>query len=117
MLMYDVISALAKWLPGRVGVECRASRPNPAPDELVTVERTGGERGVGVDRPSLAVQCWSTSDAGAYTLALATAEAIAASWQDLPEVCSATVGSIYRFPDPDTRRPRYQIDVYMTTRA
>lgn len=115
-MSYDVLADLVAWLPARLGVPCSASVPASAPDEFVTLERTGGGSGIGVDRPNLAVQCWSSTQAGAYTLALAAREALLQCWESLPQVCSVTVGGIYGFPDPDSRRPRYQLDVYMVTR-
>lgn len=115
-MSFDVISALCSWLPGRVGAPCSSTVPASPPDEFVTVERTGGAYSLGRDEPNLAVQCWAADEAEAYVLALAAREALLLCWQEIPEVCRAEVGSIYSFPDPDTRRWRYQLDVYLVTR-
>lgn len=115
--MFDVVSTLIGWIPGKVGVPAMGTPHDPMPRELVTVERTGGAYSPGVDRPNLAVQCWSDSDAGAHSLALAVREAMALLLaEEVPEVCSCSIGSMYRFTDPDGRRARYQLDVYLTTR-
>lgn len=116
-MSYDVLSALCAWLPGKLGVPCSTQVPDPRPAEFVTVERTGGGYSLGRDNPYLAVQAWSGTEAGAYTLALAAREAIAVlAREELPEVCQATVEGVYAFPDPDSRQSRYQLDAYLVTR-
>ena len=115
-MSYDVLADLCKWLSARLGVPCSTSVPAQRPAEFVTVERTGGQTSLGRDDPNLAVQCWSGTEAGAYTLALAAREAVLSGWGGLPMVCRATVGATHHFPDPDSRAERYQIDAYLTTR-
>lgn len=115
-MSYDVMADLCAWLPGRLGVPCSTTVPRTPPREFVTVERTGGAYSLGRDEPNLAVQCWSDGETGAYTLALAAREALLLCWQELAEVCRAEVGSVYSFPDPDSGRWRYQLDVYLVTR-
>lgn len=116
-MSFDVLSALTSWLPGRLGVPCSTKVPDPRPSEFVTVERTGGPYSLGKDEPYLAVQAWAATEAGAYTLVLAARDAIALmAREEIPQVCSVTVGSIYEFPDPDGRQARYQLDAYLVTR-
>lgn len=116
-MSYDVLADLCGWLSGKLGVPVSTTVPAERPAEFSTVERTGGGSTVYGDAPSLAVQLWSGTEAGAYTLALAAREALVSrAWQELPLVVSCEVGGIYRFPDPDSRMERYQIDVNMKTR-
>lgn len=116
-MSYNVLLSLCAWLGERLGVPCSTQVPEPRPAEFATVERTGGGYTLGRDNPYLAVQAWAETDAGAYSLALAAREAIAVlAREEIPEVCQAQVGSIYAFPDPDSRQARYQLDAYLVTR-
>lgn len=116
MTAFDVMGALCAYLPGKLGVPCSSTVPDPRPDEFVTVERTGGGYSLGKDEPNLAVQCWAETEGAAYTLALAAREALRMSREHIAQVCGVEIGSIYSFPDPDSGAWRYQIDVYMVTR-
>lgn len=115
-MAFDIEQALIDWLPGKIGCECLAEAPDPRPERFVTVERTGGEASLGVDRPMLAVQAWGKSSEDASALALAARDALVGDFWELPEVCRCSVSSIYRFPDPDSRQARYQLDVEAVTR-
>ncbi len=114
--MFDIERALIEWLPEKVGCECLAEAPDPRPDRFVTVERTGGEASLGVDRPKLAVQAWGAGPEDASALALAVRDALVLDFWELPEVCRCAVSSVYRFPDPDSGQARYQLDVEAVTR-
>ena len=114
--MFDVEQALIEWLPGKVGAPCYAEPPDPRPGRFVTVERTGGETSLGVDRPLLAVQAWGASRADASALAADARSALVLDSWEIPEVCRCAVASTYSFPDPDSRQARYQLDVEMVTR-
>lgn len=114
--MFDVEQALIEWIPAKVGAPCYAEVPDPRPAEFVTVERTGGETSLGVDRPKLAVQAWGDTPALASALAGRLRLALALESWEIPEVCRCRVPSTYRFPDPDSRQARYQLDVDMVTR-
>lgn len=116
-MSFDVMAALAKWSRARLGVDGYVIVPSERPSEFATFERTGGTSELGVDRPNVAVQLWSESEYGAYTLALLARDALLLHLaEDVPEVCRAEVGGIYRFPDPDSRTERYQLDLYLVTR-
>lgn len=116
-MSYDVLADLCDYLSGALGVPCSTAVPTARPAEFVTLERTGGGSIIGRDSPNLAVQCWSSNgETAAYTLALAAREAILSSWEAIGSVCRAEVGSIYRFPDPDSRTDRYQLDASLVTR-
>lgn len=116
-MSFDVVDSTCKYLESRLpGAPCFPEKPSAAPADFVTVERTGGQRGAFSDSPNLAVQAWSDEDWRAYGLALEAADALSRMWEMVDEVCRVEVGGIYRFPDPDSRASRYQLDVYMTTR-
>lgn len=115
-MSFNVIAATCDWLRDYLAVPCSSQVPATRPDEFVTVERTGGSLSLGKDAPNLAVQAWSTTDAKAYSLALAAAEVLRNMREGVPEVCSVEVSSIYAFPDPDSRSYRYQISASMVTR-
>lgn len=115
-MSYDVLADLTRYLSAKLGIPVSTQVPKNTPDEFVTIERTGGTAGVGYDNPNLAVQVWSTTDAKAYTLALAVRVVLLECWQELTQITRVEIGSIYGFPDPDSRKARYQIDVYLGTR-
>lgn len=114
--MFDVERELVEWLPKKVGVPCAADVPDPRPERFVTVERTGGDTSLGVDRPLLAVQAWAGSRLDASRLASAVATALVLDSWEIPQVCRCRVTSTYNFPDPESRQARYQLDVEMVTR-
>lgn len=122
MTAFDIEQALVEWLPGKLGVPCLAEVPSGRdgpggrPEAFVSVERTGGESSLGVDRPLLAVQAWGRSAAEASELALRVRDALVLDSWEMPEVCRCSVTGIYRFPDPDSRQSRYQLDVEAVTR-
>lgn len=115
-MAFDIMAALCPYLRGVLGVPVSTAVPADRPTEFCTIERTGGSYELGKDSPNLAVQVWSDTEHGAYTLALVARDALRDSWQSIDEVCRVELGSIYHFPDPDSRSERYQLDVYMTTR-
>lgn len=116
LMAYDVMADVVTALSSKLGVPCSTTVPAKRPARFVTVERTGGAMSLGKDEPNLAVQAWASTEADAYTLALCAVEVIDSLWELLPSVCSARAGGVYRFPDPDSRAERYQIDAYLVTR-
>lgn len=115
-LVFDILAVLPQKLGAALGVPCSTTVPRERPDSFVTVERTGGPYGPGRDNPYLAVQTWARTETEAYTLALMAREWLTWCWEAIPEVCSVSVEGTLRFPDPDNRFERYQINVYMVTR-
>lgn len=115
-MAFNVLDALIDYLPKKLGVPCYSNVPKKHDAEFVTIERTGGGYGLGKDEPNLAVQCWSTTEALSYTLALAAREALRLSCDYVDQICKVEVANIYNFPDPDSDMWRYQIDVYLITR-
>lgn len=114
--MFDVLASTRSLLESALGVPCSTQVPRERPPEFVTIERTGGGYSVGRDAPMMAVQAWAGTEAEAYALALMAREALLSMREEVPEVCSCRVGSIYAFPDPDSMMRRYQIDFYAVTR-
>lgn len=116
-MAFDAVAALVAWLPGKCGVPVSSKVPEERPERFVTVERTGGARSIGSDRPALAVQAWAQTDAEAAQLALGCADALVRECaREIPQVCRCTVEGVYDFPDPDSRQSRQQLSVYMVTR-
>ena len=87
--------------------------PESRPSKFVTVERTGGQRTHLWDSPMFAVQAWAATEAEASALADEVAVAIL-NWQRESIVAYTDVRSVYAFPDPDARVPRFQLTVSAT---
>lgn len=105
-----LIAYLTQKFPG-TSVSNRV--PETRPQRLITVERTGGQRTHLWDSPMFAVQAWATTEAEASALADEVADAIL-DWQLDPIVAYSDVRSVYAFPDPDSRVPRFQLTVSAT---
>lgn len=104
-----VIGWLAKQ-PELEGVPVVAEVPVDRPKRFVTVERVGGGNREFVDRASLAVQAWAGSRFDAATLA-DTVRVVVGMLPTVEQVARVDVGSVYNWPDPDSRQSRYQITV------
>ena len=87
--------------------------PEQRPQRFITVERTGGQRTHLWDSPMFAVQAWAATEAEASALADEVAVAIL-DWQRESIVAYSDVRSVYAFPDPDARVPRFQLTVSAT---
>lgn len=111
----DVERVVAGRLAAATGVPAFLEMPagSEDPGDLLTVEQTGG--GGGYLQPvELDVDCWSTREGGGRRRARAIADAVAAAVPDLdeePNVFHPQVTNRYRMNDPDTRRPRYVVQV------
>ena len=90
-----------------------ASVPNPMPASFVTVERTGGGSRDKLDYPTLAVQCWADSRKAAADMADQVRRDLEAM-TGTAGFGAVTVQSIYNWPDPSTRKARYQLTVEAT---
>ena len=95
------------------GYDAYADAPNPMPDEFVTVERTGGGAADMVDSATLAVQCWAKGRKAAADMADGVRGALYAM-QGVGGLGGISVDSLYNWPDPQTRRSRYQMTVGVT---
>ena len=87
------------------GFNAVANVPEKRPDEFVTVERTGGGKDA-LDRPTVAVQAWSTTKYKASELMLAV-DAAMLDLTSVDEVTKITRNTLYNFPDV-SGQPRYQ---------
>lgn len=105
--MYSVTAAFIDWLNAN-GYNAH-SYPPASGNEFVTVERTGGGVADMVDRPTLAIQTWATTEERAEDMAAEIRFAVLT--QPLPVgVHSASINTgAYRFYDEDTRLPRFQL--------
>lgn len=109
--MTSSIAALIAYLARRFpGTSVSNRVPEDRPRRFITVERTGGQRTHLWDYPMFAVQAWAATEAEASALADEVAVAIL-DWQREAFVAYSDVRSVYAFPDPDARVPRFQLTV------
>ena len=109
--MTSSIAALIAYLARRFpGTSVSNRVPEDRPRRFITVERTGGQRTHLWDYPMFAVQAWAAPEAEASALADEVAVAIL-DWQREAFVAYSDVRSVYAFPDPDARVPRFQLTV------
>lgn len=89
--------------------------PDPRPRRLVTVERTGGAVSDRLDHPTLAIQSWAPTLEEASELS----REVDAAMRDMPywlaDVSGVDETTIQRWPDPDSKAPRYQGLYTLTT--
>lgn len=105
---------LITWLRWKTRWECYGIVPDPRPDHFITIERIGGRTSRILDYPSYAIQVWSNQ------LVDADIEATKVQQQCFelelePWVAGVEVGSLYNFPDPDSRQARYQFTLDLVT--
>ena len=111
----DVEAVVARRLAESTSIPAYVEMPpgDADPGDLLTVEQTGGGGGY-MEPVTLDVDCWSTRDGGGRKRAKALAELVKAAVPDLddePNVFHPSVTNQYRMADPDTRRPRYVVQV------
>lgn len=106
-MMFSITDAMIGWIVS-LGYAAATHRFSGAPDELVTVERTGGPVRGWVDHPTIAVQCWAPTERRAEEMAneLRLALITRATPAGIHKV-RADSGP-YPYPDQDSRIPRYQ---------
>lgn len=107
----DVEAVVARRLMDATGIRAYLEMPDDAPDELMTVEQTGGGAGM-FDPVQLDVDCWAAKRKGGRKRARAIASLVEAAIADLddePNIFHPTVENTYRMNDPDTGRPRYVV--------
>ncbi len=107
----DAEAEVISYLSGSLGVAVLGDVPNPRPQTLVTVERTGGPTGPYVDEASLAVQCWAPTRADASALATAAVRALS-SIEDGGWALSCECESTAWFPG-ERGEPRYQVVIHV----
>lgn len=106
--MYSVTEQFVAWLSGE-GYATSTYPKADAPDEFVTVERTGGGTADMVDYPTVAIQTWAPTEARAEEMAVSIRNALMT--RSRPRgIAKVNVNSgPYPFWDEDTRCPRYQL--------
>lgn len=99
---------LVSHLSEAVGYTVRADVPNPRPERLVTVSRTGGGSDSTVlDRPTVAVQCWAPTRSEAADMALEV-ESVMDALPETPWCTRSEKNSDYYFPG-EGGEPRWQL--------
>lgn len=114
----NIEKTITAWINASgLNLPCSLSVPADRPDEFVTVERTGGARGVFSDTAMLAIQVWARRRSRAADLADTLARML--PWfDDHPQVSSCTVTGVYDFPEPDPpHSARYQLSVQVTAKT
>lgn len=107
--MNDIEAMLAEYLTERMDVPVAADVPEDKPEAFVSFERTGGGfSDFVVDNATVAVQCWAMTRAQARRLAYEVDALIRGMPDAIDDVAVAERNSLYNFPDPDSKRPRYQ---------
>ena len=110
----DIEAALVAWLSANTGWHVSTDVPNPRPNRLATVERTGGGvTSVVVDNPTVAIQCWANTRAEAAEMACIVRDMMP-SFAYEAGILGVEVNSVANFPATDS--PRYQLVVNIRTR-
>ena len=109
----DIGSVAASRLMDSIGIKAVLEVPDPRPEELISVEMTGGSGDRFVRTASLAVQSWAPPRQRAAEMARLDAEAVP-DIADEPNVFRAVANGSYRWPDPDSGHERYQTNVELT---
>jgi hypothetical protein len=118
----DLEAAAITWLSARVGdVQVGTEVPDPRPDELIKVSRTGGsDTNIVTERGQLTFECWAADSVRASELCRLVAALVRAmDGQTVDEIFIRrvrTVGGPVAFPDPATDLPRYQYTAELATR-
>lgn len=108
MSAFSVTEAFVSWLSS-LGWRASTRVPEGASGTFVTVGRTGGAPRDMVDYPTMAVQVWSPTEAGADEAAN-DLRAQLLTEEPPPGIHSVRVNSgPYPFFDEETRMPRYQM--------
>lgn len=105
MIEVNIEAAIIDHL-NKCGLNAFADVPKPRPTEFVTVERTGGTSDYNrIDRPTVAIQSWSTSRFAASELALRV-DACMDSITENAGITKCKRNSMYN--NPDDSQARYQ---------
>lgn len=110
----DIEAALVAWLAANTGHHVSTDVPNPRPETLVSVERTGGGvTDLVMDNPTVAIQCWAPTRAQAAEMACGIRDMLP-SFRYEAGIRRVEVNSIANFPAVDS--PRYQVVANIKTR-
>lgn len=105
----DIEATVIRYLSTKVGYLVASDVPNPRPDYMVTVERTGGPCEYGIDRPTMAIQCWAPTRAEAASLVYEVSDALEGI-TEIEEVVQLSINSTYNWPT-EKNEQRYQMVV------
>ena len=105
--MYSITQAIIEWL-GAGQHDAHTYPPKDAPDEFVTVERTGGYVADMVDHATVAIQTWALSEADAEEAAIEIRNALLTDARPDGVARVDVDAGPYPFWDEQTGRSRYQ---------
>lgn len=95
--------------------------PNPRPDRLVKVTRTGGVRAsVGHELAQVTIECWDVNGPAAADLARLVRGHISALHvvdDDIVAAFAREIGGPVFLPDPQTNLPRYRMTVQLVLKS
>lgn len=111
----DAEGVVAHRLMAATGIPSFVEMPDGEhdPGDLLCVEQVGGGGGY-MEPVQLDVDCWSTREGGGRKRAKELAGLVKAAvpgLEDEPNIFHPVVTNQYRMADPDTRRPRYVVQV------
>lgn len=114
----NIEPVLISYFKGK-GYDCKKRRPEPAPDELLTLQVTGASNySVVVHKPLVALQVWAKTDKRAAELAEEIRELVIDEINGIRSISGVDAVSLngpYDFFDVETRTPRYQMVLDITT--
>lgn len=105
--MYSVTESFVSWLAAQ-GYAASTWPTADAPDEFVTVERTGGGTSDMVDHPTMAIQTWAQTEVAAEAMAVEIRNKLMCESRPRGVTKVNVNAGPYPFWDEDTRCPRYQ---------
>ena len=116
-MAYSITEQMVAWL-STLGYAAMTQPDADAPDsprEFVTVERTGGYVSDLVDHPTMAVQAWAQTEPRAEEIANEVRMACLTGSLPYGVHRIAVNSGPYAFWDEDTRCPRYQLVLDITS--
>lgn len=115
--MTVITARLIDWIDQRLenNTQCYVSVPAQRPKRFVTIERTGGNLDRFFDYPTFAIQAWAGSTLEAETLATGLRNVMCRDLELEPWIGAVTLGTLYNWPDPDSRQARYQFTLELQT--
>lgn len=108
--MIDIEEIIVEYLSDNLEIPVAADVPEIMPDEFISLELTGGGFGdIILDYPTVAIQCWAETRTDAKNLARKVDRLLRKICDSYYDISSAERNSLYNFPDPQSRKARYQI--------
>lgn len=107
-MAYSALEAVIAWLSAQ-GYRTSTVVPADAPDEFVTVERTGGAVESKVDHPAFAIRTWAGTYARAEEMALEIRNAAALGSKPAGIHAFTAITGPYPIPDEFTGTPCQQL--------